>query len=115
MKTCLKDLASHGGFWSKFLRLLMKAAMELPPNPRGKEGGHMKNQTLRRFTVLSFLLMLTAVSVSAQSERIIPLADLDTGRQYRTRATDARLESELAKNAIEHRVIVLASGSTSRN
>ena len=30
----------------------------------------MKKQTLRRFTVLSFLLMLTAVTVSAQSERI---------------------------------------------
>src|SRR5260370_16342992 len=30
----------------------------------------MKKQTLRRFTVLSFLLMLTAVAVSAQSERI---------------------------------------------
>ena len=29
----------------------------------------MKKQTLRRFTVLSFLLMLTAVTVSAQSER----------------------------------------------
>jgi hypothetical protein len=30
----------------------------------------MKKQTLRRFTVFSFLLMLTAVTVSAQSERI---------------------------------------------
>ncbi len=30
----------------------------------------MKKQTLRRFTVLSFLLMLTAVTVSAQSKRI---------------------------------------------
>ena len=30
----------------------------------------MKEQTLRRFTVLSFLLILTAVTVSAQSERI---------------------------------------------
>jgi hypothetical protein len=30
----------------------------------------MKKITLRRFTVLSFLLMLTAVTVSAQSERI---------------------------------------------
>ena len=30
----------------------------------------MKKQTLRRFTVLSFLLILTAVTVSAQSERI---------------------------------------------
>jgi hypothetical protein len=30
----------------------------------------MKKQTLRRFTGLSFLLMLTAVTVSAQSERI---------------------------------------------
>src|SRR5260370_7543662 len=30
----------------------------------------MKKQTLRRFTMLSFLLMLTAVTVSAQSERI---------------------------------------------
>ena len=30
----------------------------------------MKTQTLRRFTVLSFLLILTAVTVSAQSERI---------------------------------------------
>ena len=30
----------------------------------------MKKQTLRRFTVLSFLLMLTAVTVSAQSERL---------------------------------------------
>src|SRR5258707_12795910 len=30
----------------------------------------MKRQTLRRFTVLSFLLMLIAVAVSAQSERI---------------------------------------------
>jgi len=29
----------------------------------------MKKQTLRRFTVFSFLLMLTAVTVSAQSER----------------------------------------------
>ncbi len=30
----------------------------------------MKKQTLRKFTVLSFLLMLAAVTVSAQSERI---------------------------------------------
>src|SRR5258708_6073920 len=30
----------------------------------------MKKQTLMRFTVLSFLLMLTAITVSAQSERI---------------------------------------------
>ena len=30
----------------------------------------MTKQTLRRFTVFSFLLMLTAVTVSAQSERI---------------------------------------------
>ncbi len=30
----------------------------------------MKKQTLRKFTLLSFLLMLTAVTVSAQSERI---------------------------------------------
>jgi len=30
----------------------------------------MKKQTLRKFTLLSFLLMLAAVTVSAQSERI---------------------------------------------
>jgi hypothetical protein len=30
----------------------------------------MKKQVLRRFTMLSFLLMLTAVTVSAQSERM---------------------------------------------
>src|SRR5260370_12027351 len=147
----------------------------------------MKKQTLRRFTVLSFLLMLTAVTVSAQSERIrvinIPFSfivgqktlpageytvepnrkDSDNvwlvqskeghasalfttntvragetqdeaklvfhryGGQYFLShiwtARDAtgrellmpRLESQLAKNAIEHRVIVLDSGSTTRN
>jgi len=36
----------------------------------GKERGNMKKQTLRRLTVLSFVLMLAAVTVSAQSERI---------------------------------------------
>jgi hypothetical protein len=40
----------------------------LPLNPKRKEGNPMKKQTLRRFTVLSFLLMITAVTVSAQSE-----------------------------------------------
>jgi|SRR6266850_1172996 len=146
----------------------------------------MKKQTLRRFTVLSFLLMLTAVTVSAQSERIrvlnIPFSfivgqktlpageytvepnrtDSDNvwlvqskeghasalfttntvragetqeeaklvfhmyGGQYFLSqiwtAGDAtgrelltpRLERQLAKNAIEHRVTVLASGPASR-
>jgi hypothetical protein len=38
--------------------------MELPANPRRK-GGHMKRQAL---TLLNVLLMLTALSVSAQSQ-----------------------------------------------
>ena len=147
----------------------------------------MKKQTLRRFTVFSFLLMFTAVTVSAQSERIrvinIPFnfivgqktlpageytlepnrKDSDNvwllqskeshasalfttntvrasetqeearlvfhryGGQYFlsqiwTPGTNTgrellmpRLESQLAKNAIEHRVIVLASGPASGN
>jgi hypothetical protein len=146
----------------------------------------MKKQTLRRFTVLSFLLMLTAVTVSAQSERIrvitsfsfivgqktLPAGEytVEPNRKdsdnvwlvqskeghasalfttSRVQATETqeearlvfhkygdqyflsqiwtpggnagrellmpRLESQLAKNSIEHRVIVLASASASRN
>jgi hypothetical protein len=44
--------------------------MELPLNPKeGKRGGHMTKQALKNFTMFSLLLMLTAVSVPAQSER----------------------------------------------
>jgi hypothetical protein len=146
----------------------------------------MKKQTLSRFTVLSFLLMLTAVTVSAQSERIrvitsfsfivgqktLPAGEytvepnrkdsdnvwlvqskeghasaLCTTNTVRASETQEearlvfhryggqyflsqiwttggntgrellmpRLESQLAKNAIEQRVVVLASGSASRN
>src|SRR5712664_2800596 len=46
----------------------MKAAMELPLNPKGREGD-MKKQALKTFTMWSLLLMLTAVSVAAQSVR----------------------------------------------
>jgi hypothetical protein len=151
----------------------------------GKEGDQMKNQTLRRFTVLSFLLMLTAVTVSAQSERFrvitsfsfivgqktLPAGEytvepnredsdnvwlvqgkeghasaLFTTNTVRASETQEeaklvfqkygdryflsqiwtpggntgrellmpRLERQLAKNAIEHRVTVLASGPASR-
>jgi hypothetical protein len=147
----------------------------------------MKKQTLRKFTVLSFLLMLAAVTVSAQSERIrvinIPfsfivgektlpageytvepnrkdsdnvwlvqskeghasaLFSTNTVRASETQEEAKlvfhryggqyflsqiwtqgdftgrellmpRLESQLAKNAIEHQMIVLASGPASRN
>src|SRR5260370_1717168 len=146
----------------------------------------MKKQTLRRFTVLSFLLMLTAVTVSAKSERIrvitsfsfivgkktLPAGEytvepnrkdsdnvwlvqskeghasaLFTTNTVRASETQEearlvfhryggqyflsqiwttggntgrellmpRLERQLAKNAIEQRVVVLASGSASRN
>src|SRR2546423_9237455 len=34
-----------------------------------RRGGHMKKQALKNFTMFSLLLMLTAVSVAAQSER----------------------------------------------
>src|SRR5258705_11636676 len=43
--------------------------MKPPLNPRKEEGGHMKRQALRTFTMLSLVLLLTAVSVSAQSGR----------------------------------------------
>jgi len=46
----------------------MKAAMELPLNPKGREGD-MKKQALKTFTMWSLLLMMTAVTVAAQSER----------------------------------------------
>jgi hypothetical protein len=45
--------------------------MELPLKPKeGKEGGQMKKQALRTFIMLTFVVLLTAVTVSAQSERI---------------------------------------------
>src|SRR6266404_7699939 len=47
----------------------MKAAMELPLNPKEGREGNMKKQALKTFTMWSLLLMLTAVSVVAQSER----------------------------------------------
>jgi hypothetical protein len=47
----------------------MKAAMELPLNSKEGREGDMKKQTLKTFTMWSLLLMLTAVSVAAQSER----------------------------------------------
>jgi hypothetical protein len=47
----------------------MKAAMELPRNPKEGRGGPMKKQALKNFTMFSLLLMVTAVSVAAQSER----------------------------------------------
>src|SRR6266480_5913395 len=43
--------------------------MELPLNPKEGRGGHMKKQALKNFTVFSLLLMVTAVSAAAQSER----------------------------------------------
>jgi hypothetical protein len=44
--------------------------MELPLNPKQpKKEAHMKKQALKNFTMLSLLLMVTAVSVAAQSER----------------------------------------------
>jgi hypothetical protein len=47
----------------------MKAAMELPLNSKEGREGNMKKQALKTFTMWSLLLMLTAVSVAAQSER----------------------------------------------
>ena len=43
--------------------------MELPLNPKKERRRHMKKQALRTFTMLNLVLMLTAVSVCAQSER----------------------------------------------
>jgi|SRR5882724_1665356 len=47
----------------------MRAAMELPLNPKEGREGHMKKQALKTFTILNLLLILTAVSVSAQFQR----------------------------------------------
>ncbi len=44
--------------------------MELPLNPKRKEGVDMNKQAFRTLTMLSFLLMISAVTVSAQSKRI---------------------------------------------
>ena len=43
--------------------------MELPLNSKEGKEGNMKKQALKTFTMWSLLLMLTAVTVSAQSER----------------------------------------------
>ena len=43
--------------------------MELPLNPKEGKESDMKKQALKNFTMLSLLLMLTAVSVAAQSQR----------------------------------------------
>ena len=43
--------------------------MELPLDPKKDEEAHMKKQALKNFTILNLLLLLTAVSVAAQSER----------------------------------------------
>src|SRR5258705_8382729 len=47
----------------------MKAAMELPLTRKKERRRHMKKQALSTFTMLSLVLMLTAVTVCAQSER----------------------------------------------
>jgi hypothetical protein len=43
--------------------------MELPRNYRKKEGGNMKRQALGTLTMLTLLLAVSTISVSAQSER----------------------------------------------
>ena len=43
--------------------------MELPLNSKEGREGDMKKQALKNFTMLSLLLIVTAVSVAAQSER----------------------------------------------
>jgi hypothetical protein len=43
--------------------------MELPRNHRKKEGDNMKKQAFGTLTMLTLLLTMTAISVSAQSER----------------------------------------------
>jgi hypothetical protein len=43
--------------------------MELPRNHKKEEGGNMKKQAFGTLTTLTLLLTVTAISVSAQSER----------------------------------------------
>jgi len=43
--------------------------------------------------------------------QLLPLADLDSRRQHRTRANYAASESELAKNAVKGQTVDLIAGS----
>jgi hypothetical protein len=56
-------------FQQQFPPYEMRAAIKLPLTLRREKGGYMKQRTLTTSTMLSLLLMLTAVTVSAQSER----------------------------------------------
>jgi hypothetical protein len=54
-------------FHKQFAPYEMRAAIKLPLTLRREKGGYMKQRTLTTSVMLSLLLMLTAVTVSAQS------------------------------------------------
>jgi hypothetical protein len=59
-------------FWPLFsplVALTVTAAIELPRKPMKEDGGNMKKQVFGTLTMLTLMLALTVISVSAQSER----------------------------------------------